>query len=946
MAGMALSAPAARIGPALQVLLDEPVSERWLALAFRLPEQFDGPTLDQYLLSTGASLAVRHQELMLAMQEHARLAQAPALDWLERQERQARVRRIRPCWLANLIEFDAPAGQIPELARQLGVGWLTTGSVVSLQPRPAAPGICGSGHEWNLELVGAPWLWARAVRGEGRLVAGVDSGVAGGHPSLAARWRGLQPHVSAAHAWLTTGDPSFPFDAATHGTHTMGIMVGASDGDTIGVAPAAQWIAAQIAFTEGPGVSVHAALEWCADPDGDPATFSDVPDAVNNSWGYETFDCVPWDAVEIDNLELLGPVVVFAAGNQGPEAASIIAPANRAAGPATNLAIGAVDATERVAGLSSRGPTRCEVADSLAIKPELVAPGVAIRSAAPAGQFLFYSGTSMAAPHVSGAVALLRQLWPESSAAEIKTLLLQTARHPVVPGGEDNDHGHGVLDLEAAARLLAGRLALFADLEVDLVDAGSGAPLSAGWVDVIGTGLGRPVDAAGRADFELLAGDYEIAASAPTYRPSPPLGVQLHGHERTAIKVQMAARARGQVHGQLRDEEGRPVSAQLSFFDRGEVLPPVSLRSEVDGRFSVDLVAGHYSAEVHPDPPLRFYRIASVLVDSATTVDLSNTIARADVLVMDADGQATAADTLLWLALEAAGRSYNHWDRALRGSAAPFIPTLPTAAALLLHSGDRATDILDAREEEALIDRATSGGRLLLGGSDLVRALAERPLLANTLRVAFRAESSVHELPPCPTSMLGRSLSGPVFTAGYLLPAPQEAQDVIAGGEPALAYAGVDEGAALVTSEPAGGGRAAVAGFALTGVHGEFLGSTSREELLRALLDWLEVTTVVGGEMGPGVGARPRLDCNYPNPFNPRTSIPFDLPTAAHISLRIYDLRGALVAVLVEDELRAGRHLVTWEGRNQAGFNVPSGTYHCRLQSPAGSATRALVLLK
>jgi flagellar hook assembly protein FlgD len=68
-----------------------------------------------------------------------------------------------------------------------------------------------------------------------------------------------------------------------------------------------------------------------------------------------------------------------------------------------------------------------------------------------------------------------------------------------------------------------------------------------------------------------------------------------------------------------------------------------------------------------------------------------------------------------------------------------------------------------------------------------------------------------------------------------------------------------------------------------------------------------------------------------PNPFNPTTTIGFTVPAAAPVRLQVFDLRGRLVATLVDEELRAGQHEVIWTGSDASGREVPSGVYLSRL---------------
>lgn len=84
-----------------------------------------------------------------------------------------------------------------------------------------------------------------------------------------------------------------------------------------------------------------------------------------------------------------------------------------------------------------------------------------------------------------------------------------------------------------------------------------------------------------------------------------------------------------------------------------------------------------------------------------------------------------------------------------------------------------------------------------------------------------------------------------------------------------------------------------------------------------------------------------RLEPNYPNPFNPATTISFTLQEKAFVSLRIYDALGREAAVLVDEELPAGRYSRRWDGRG-----LTSGIYFCRLQAGSFVQTRKLMLLR
>jgi hypothetical protein len=310
----------------------------------------------------------------------------------------------------------------------------------------ASPGAAG----WNLDAIHVPAVWSLGALGAGIVVANMDTGVDPTHPDLQASWRG------GANSWYDPNQqhPS-PYDANGHGTQTMGLIVGgAASGTQIGIAPQAKWVAAKIFNDAGQATlsNIHLAFQWLLDPDGDPATI-DAPDVVNASWGLTggaLGACnMEFDA-DIRALGTAGIVVVFAAGNDGPVAASGASPA---ANPAA-FSVGALDGALGLWSQSSRGPSGCDGS----IFPKVVAPGQNVISSdlSFGGLPLFatVTGTSFAAPHVSGAMALLASAFPAATVAQLKNAVIDSAADIDLPGA-DNNSGYGVLDTLAAHYLLA-----------------------------------------------------------------------------------------------------------------------------------------------------------------------------------------------------------------------------------------------------------------------------------------------------------------------------------------------------------------------------------------------------------------------------------------------------------------------------------------------------------
>jgi bacillopeptidase F len=387
----------------------------------------------------------RDTRLFRALREKAAAAQAPHRNFLLARG----AHRLRELWLVNGIAATARPGVIRELAARAGVESIRLDSTLQ------APAVTYGGAappEWNLGAVHAPDMWAQGYDGSGIVVANMDTGVDANHPDLSARWRG------GANSWYDPhGEHASPHDVSGHGTQTMSLMVGGDiGGSTIGVAPGAGWIAAKLYNDAGQASysDVHLAFQWLLDPDGDPATV-DAPDVVNASWGLvgTAGQCITEFSGDIDMLKTAGIAVTFAAGNDGPAPLTSLSPANNPAGFAT----GALDATLAIASFSARGESACDGT----VYPKLAAPGVNVRAAdlslGGLPQYAAVSGTSYAAPHTAGAMALLLQAFPGVGIADLESALTQSAQDLGVAGA-DNSYGHGLVDARAAYDNLHARL--------------------------------------------------------------------------------------------------------------------------------------------------------------------------------------------------------------------------------------------------------------------------------------------------------------------------------------------------------------------------------------------------------------------------------------------------------------------------------------------------------
>jgi subtilisin family serine protease len=298
---------------------------------------------------------------------------------------QGLVSAVEPLWIVNAIAVTATPAVIGELAARQDVREIRPNLVVPAPPAPATA--TPAPAEANVAVVNAPALWDLGYRGQGIVVANMDTGVDVTHPDLASRWRG------GTNSWYDPNGehPATPADVSGHGTWTMGVMAGGdAGGSSVGIAPDATWIAVKIFNDHGTATTtgIHQGFQWLLDPDGDPAT-ADAPDVVNDSWTMAASGCLLDFQPDLASLRAAGILPVFAAGNYGPVPGSSASPANNPEA----FAVGATDDADVLYPYSSRGPSSC----GQPFYPQLVAPGVAIHTTDLYGLYADPTGTSVAA---------------------------------------------------------------------------------------------------------------------------------------------------------------------------------------------------------------------------------------------------------------------------------------------------------------------------------------------------------------------------------------------------------------------------------------------------------------------------------------------------------------------------------------------------------------------
>jgi len=930
------------INPKLSAKLSSTSPQEIISVEIEVDGGISAGELNAYLDSTCETLPDRRREGVLLLQEIANDTKTDLLKYLRELKEDGHVLNIRSHWLTNTITVDLASSGISKIDERNDIKEIFQyPELIPIEPeKPYLSGFTASksegGIEENLRYIGADSAWNMGYTGEGRIVCKFCfSGVEAKHPALYNNWKGHDGNPAAAWLGNWTED-GYPTTSNNHGTLIVGIMCGHDDltGDTIGVAPGAEWIGVD-------GI----AWEWAANPDGDPYTTDDVPDVINISIGWGN-PCAGKYNDLIDMTEALGIVNIIAAGNGGGSPYSMYDFANRALDSITNFAVGSIDyRSGLVWWSSSRGPSIC---DSISIKPNVTAPGAYIRTSTTGGQYEINGGTSLAAPHVAGAVAILRQCAPNASVREIKQALLAGCTPRGVPS-PNNNYGWGVINIPASIEYLSSRLST--DLRVVSYDY-----IQTKVQDTIGAEVrlknrGYPVDSVYMKSANNIEG----------------ISVLTDSIYFGALNVNQTSNGNNTLQVLFDDTmyAGAIIPIDYSIYGSNGYFKSGALSFQAG-------IEGERSYFTHKNDILQFTISNFGQYNDFRLIDTTKNLLYESALLIGTDIE-HISDGFRNMSLES---DDDFWYDASDSLEVRIPGAIADQETFCVFNDGRAENRIGVQIKQStyswdmppdnnyvlieyVIENVSNG---IIDGLAVGLALDWNVWRANydyNCECNFSADENLgflfkHTSESDSSWFCGATILNEEGVMSYKVLAQYNNGSILGPGvSDSVKFSALFGG--LVDTNRVGGSHETLMHVIATGpfllspgetdtAYFAILGAESLNKLkLTAIQARDKVISLIERYALP---YQFNLSQNYPNPFNQVTTIEFILPRASYAKLKVYNILGQQVTTLADRYFPKRHNTIIWDGTDKNGKSVASGIYLYRLTSTNNSETKKMILLK
>jgi subtilisin family serine protease len=1000
----AIAAQAARIDPELKRLLFDNDKSRVeiIPVLMVFPDQ---PELDDLeVMLDGATPSKRRKSTIAALKRQARKAQGEVWEFLEGPGLPGELAYADMLYFSNSIAFGADREVILAVS-ELGDDKALESAILfydkplellnTVRPPSGGTKSARADTAWNVQYLQADRVWKElGYDGEGILIGHIDTGVDYEHADLKRRIHvnpaeirgngidddanGLVDDISGWDFGDGDADPRDDSVHAGHGTHTAGSAVGdGAGGMQTGVAPGASILPVKIFDSAGGSTlgRIWAAQQYCAESGARIITMS------LGLKGEIPAEYLRNDRFNADGLRAAGVVLFNSAGNYHAEynppieigmTARIPAPWSADDVPSTSTGGvitvgGSAYRTDESFPEGSQGPVTWDqvgpwydwpyVPGPGLIKPDVTAPAMGIPSTLPDGYYSgdTWTGTSMACPQVAGVAALMLQKNPTLSPAGIDSLLELTARDAGA-AGKDPVFGAGVVDAFAAVQAVPLDLLpniSAATFRPDPHGDHSLDPAEEVTVvfDLDNAGVAAATAVTGRLSIDRNP-HISVIRDVAMFPDAAP-GAVVHNEAMPFVVAVSPAAPHGAtftMHLTVGTAEGFERTFDLKAdiglplhrtHDNGRVFLTATAGGSL-GYVSDQQLYGHgmglsggtsalFAGSLWAGTGAPYVCANDLTADGADLVEWTprrDPVGNVRIVADDANGQVFSMAFTDSNALQPRGVEVELVSRTTteeaRASAVVLEYTISNRGGTWLNNYHAGLfmdwDVIDALGNVGRVDQETRSVMVGMPGGPVfgMAVLGDAPV--GNLTVVDNPTyvyPFIHVIDTHKFQLLNGTLGQDVADQPTDLSALVSAGPFVLGpGEMvrvrfALVY-GVDEQDFLVN--------------------------------VRALAGE-DATTAVDDDR-PQTPAAPSLAQNHPNPFNPATTIAFSVPRAGRVSLAVYDMAGRVVRTLVDGDLSAGPHAVTWRGRTDQGAVASSGLYFYKLRTADTTITRKMTLLK
>lgn len=391
-------------------------------------------------------LAAGDQDLYIkSLKDLAAKSQADLLKSLESSDQ---VKSYESFFISNLVKLEAEKDFVEGLRKRDDVKAVEE-IKESMTCKGETKNLKGP-KTWNMDLMNVQKAKDKyGVSGKGITIGFIDSAVDFSHPEIEKSFRGYGEDGENKTRYNYVDTLNKDGGQRTHATGVVSVAMGKEGGYVKGLAPGANWILARTFDDKNTSNDlVIKAAQWMIAPDGDPSM---RPHIINNSWGGDSSG-EKWFEDILRTWDQLGIFSVFASGNNLKGQSKPGSIENPASLPGA-FSVGSISQDLGLSSFSKLGPSN--FAPGL-VKPEIVGPGENIVTALPDGRYGLSRGTSLAAPHISGLAALVKELRPEASTRDMRIILIKSARpltSEAYPTSPNMGFGYGLPDAERALDL-------------------------------------------------------------------------------------------------------------------------------------------------------------------------------------------------------------------------------------------------------------------------------------------------------------------------------------------------------------------------------------------------------------------------------------------------------------------------------------------------------------